>query len=170
MFRHRRSASRARAFFCGYTRHATALGDPFGRYRRGERGRSQLAEADLRARCKAGAHLFHERPRRAPRAACNRRGTHIGSLILPVGCLVAPLHRPGSSRKPAPRESACFVAAHAGPRVARARDDIEIYDRPSKLALGSQTVRFCAPSTTLRGNVSQEGRIERRVYPNSRIA
>lgn len=65
----------------------------------------------------------------APCAACNRRGTHIGSLILPVDCLVAPLHRSRPSRKPAPRESACFVAAHAGPRVARACDDIEIYDR-----------------------------------------
>lgn len=28
----------------------------------------------------------------APCAACNRRGTHIGSLILPGGCLVASLH------------------------------------------------------------------------------
>lgn len=84
--------------FCGHTRHATAHGDPFGWRRRGERGRSQLAEADLRARCKAEAHLFHERrPRRAVTAAVypywiiNLAGWLLGSAVL---------HRSGSSRKP----------------------------------------------------------------------
>lgn len=142
--------------FCGYTRHATAL-DHSGWRRRGERGRSQLAEADLRARCKAEAHLFHEQP--APYAACNRRGTHIGSLILPVSCLVAPLHRPRSSRKPAPRESACFVAAHAGPRVAtisRFTIAVEIGER-------SPMVRRCY--NTLRKRIEREAC----VYPNSLI-
>jgi hypothetical protein len=135
--------------------HASRYGSrppPFGWRRRGERGRSQLAEADLRARCKAEAHLFHERrPRRAVTAAVypywiiNLAGWLLGSAVL---------HRPGPSRKPyTPRESACFVAAHAGPRVARARarDDIEIDDRRRNRGRGISPTRcgFAAVAASL---------------------
>lgn len=154
----RRSASRARARFL--RSHTSRYGSrPFGWWRRSERGRSQLAEADLRARCKAEAHLFHRAVRRLQPPRC----THIGSLILPVGCLIAPccigpgphanFTTPGKCMF---RRRSCGTTCRSRPR--RYRD----LRSPSK-----SRARNSATRLLLCGNVSRERRVERRVYPNS---
>lgn len=91
--------------------------------RRDGRGRSQLAEVDLRARCKADAHLFHETAavrRLYPYWIINLAGWLLGSAAASVGPLHATLH-PGKVHVPSPLMR---------DRVSRVRDGIEIYDAP----------------------------------------
>lgn len=159
------SVSRARAIFV--VTHVTPRRSIRLEEARWKRSQSISGGRSSRTRCKAETHLFHEQA--APCAACNRRSTHIGSLILPVGCLVAPSHRPGSSRKPCTPESACFVVVHAGPCVALAPATISRFTVAVEIGEGSQTVRFCAVAT-LRKRIAGEKRVERRVYPNFPIA